>query len=146
MRIDKSEFPKYQGLLEVIPGHVYLDDKGVGILFLGRGKYVREDACGGWSAPSENSFLYMKVKDLDAKIADGRLNKELTVYDPKQANRPDFWRTVFFSKAPRNLMEEISERYPATFFNYHTIKDLSGKYYPWGEAGPYWWHIEAYDK
>ena len=46
----------------------------------------------------------MKVEDLDAKIADGRLNEELTIYDPKQASRPDFWRTVFFSKTPRNLM------------------------------------------
>ena len=75
MRIDKGEFPTYQGLPEVVPGHIYLDDKGVEILFLGRGQYWREDEGGGWTAPSDNSFLCMKVEDLDAKIADGRLNE-----------------------------------------------------------------------
>ena len=89
MRIDKGEFPTYQGLPEVVPGHIYLDDKGVEILFLGRGQYWREDEGGGWTAPSDNSFLCMKVEDLDAKIADGRLNEELTIYDPKQASRQD---------------------------------------------------------
>lgn len=146
MRIDKGEFPKYQGLPEVVPGHIYLDDKGVEILFLGRGQYWREDEGSGWTAPSDNSFLYMKVEDLDAKIADGRLNEELTIYDPKQASRPDFWCTVFFSKTPRNLMIDRGERYPSTFFNCRNIEDLSGIYYSWGAAGPYLWHIEAYDE
>ena len=103
MRIDKGEFHKYQGLPEVVPGHIYLDDKGVEILFLGRGQYWREDEGGGWTVPSDNSFLYMKVEDLDAKIADGRLNEELTIYDPKQASRPDFGVRFSFPKRPEIL-------------------------------------------
>lgn len=143
MEISKFEFPRYRGLTELIPGHVYLDDKGVELLFLGRGKYYREDGYGGWSSPSGRSFLYMKVKDLDAKISDGRLTPGLTTYNPLGPNKPDFWKTVFFSQRPRNLVKDLGERFPANYFENLVVTDFSGNYYDHMPISSYFWHIEA---
>lgn len=143
MKISETEFPRYTGLRDLTPGRVYRDDKSTELLFLGRGRYYREDGLGGWSAPSNNSFLYMKVKDLDAKLTAGRLTPDLKTYDPRGPGRSDFFKTVFFSQRPRTLVEDLGQRYPAEYFRNLVVKDLSGKYDanpPWP---PYWWHIET---
>lgn len=123
-----------------IPGHVYRDNKGEELLFLGQGRYFREDDFGGWTTPTDDSFLYMKVKDLDAKLADGRLTPDLRTYDPLSPSKPDFWRTVFFSKKPRSLVEDLGQRYPDGYFEHLVITDLAGKYCIPQQA-PYCWHI-----
>lgn len=143
MLISLTEFPRYVGIRELIPGHVYLDNNGVELLFLGRGKYYREDRYGGWSAPSDVSFLYMKTEDLNAKITKGQLSPDLKVFDPLGSNKPDFWKTVFYSQKPRKLMIDHGERFPANFFKHLVVKDLSGNYYSFGAKPPYFWHIET---
>ena len=144
MRITEKEFPRYRGMRDLIPGHAYLDGNGVQILFLGRGRYYRTDDFGGWEPACGNMFLYMKIKDLDAKLADGRLTPDLAVFDPGRPDRPDFFKTVFFSAKPRALMEDLGKKYPATVFRELVVTDKSGRYYASG-SDDYHWHIETND-
>lgn len=147
MYVDRHRFPKYKGLEQLIPGHAYLDEKGVELLFLGRGKYYRAGNSNleTWATPGSECFLYFKTKDLDKKLAEGRLTPDLRTYDPMLPNRPDFGHTVFFSKNPRNLMEDRGERYPAGFFEHLIVEDKSPDYYVFApmKYPHYTWHIEA---
>lgn len=118
VEISKVEFPRYKGLRELIPGHLYRDNKGEEILFLGRGTYSREtigDPNGYWGC-RENYFLYMKWADVQKKIGDGRLSADLKEFAINVPSRADFWRTVYFSENPRILMEDLGEKYPDTYF------------------------------
>lgn len=40
-------------------------------------------------------------------------------------------------------MKDLSERFPVDYFEHLVVKDLSGKYYNFGQKPPYFWHIEA---
>ena len=142
VRVTDQEFPRFSGLRDLVPGHAYLDDKGVSVLFLDRGRYFRTDGHGGWEAPCRNAFLYMKARDLDAKLADGRLDKSLSVYDPHGPGRPDFFKTVFFSRKPRVLLEDLGRMYPPELFLELDVTDLSGYYEPI-PSGPYHWHVRT---
>lgn len=110
MFISKAEFPRYKGLEELVPGHIYLDDKGVRIIFLGRGVYKRIQRVNGGPIPGwgtkDNCFLYMKYDNVIKKINAGKLSADLTRFCGGDENATDFWKTVFFSQQPRNLMSD----------------------------------------
>lgn len=143
VEISKQEFPKYKGLRDLIPGHLYLDDKGTHHLFLGRGKYIRKadnsDPLFQWST-KDNVFLYMKWDDVQKKIGQGRLSQDLMDYD-SQGSNVDFWRTVYASVSPRNLVKDMGELYPDDYFQDLIIHDWSHQYY---SGTPYHWEIHTY--
>lgn len=125
----------------LIPGHLYRDDKGVDIIYVGLGFYRRDDYPVGnvhgytWqcSKPLEPRYLYMKKSDVDAKIADGRLDTSLTHYDMKKKKgcSADFGRTVLFSKKPRKLVADLGAVYPPNYFKHHVVIDHSCEGQPW---------------
>lgn len=145
--ISKQEFPRYKGLRKLIPGHVYLDEKGIEILFLGRGVFCRKaddnNPLFDWST-KENSFLYMKWADIQKKIWEKRLAQDLSVYDPLSSKKPDFWRTVFSSNQPRLLIQDIGEVYPDTYFKHLEIEDKSYLYSLGGIGCPCHWEIRTH--
>jgi hypothetical protein len=117
----------------LIPGHLYRDDKGVELIYVGVGNYERDEyptrtnGLYSWRccAPSETRYLYIKKADLDKKLADGRLNAAFTQYDGtrKDGCHTDFGSTVFFSKKPRSLMVDLGAVYPENFFQNRVIVD-----------------------
>lgn len=146
VEISKQEFPRYKGIRELVPGHLYLDDKGVQHLFLGRGEYLRKADDGNplfdWST-KENVFLYMKWDDIQKKISQHRLNSDLMLYD-SHGSQVDFWRTVYASEKPRTLVVDLGAKYPDRYFLDLIIADRSYLYYSMGPGTPYHWEIHTY--
>lgn len=142
VEISKQEFPRYKGIRELVPGHLYLDDKGVQHLFLERGEYLRRADDGNplfdWS--TKDVFLYMKWDDIQKKISQHRLDSGLMLYD-SQGSQVDFWRTVYASKKPRTLVVDLGEKYPDRYFLNLNIVDRSFLYY---SGTPYHWEIHTY--
>lgn len=142
VEISKKEFPKYKGIRELIPGHLYLDDKGVQQLFLGRGKYLRKADDGAplfdWST-KEHVSLYMNWDDIQKKISQQRLASDLMLYD-SLGSQVDFWRTVYASEKPRTLEVDFGAKYPDRYFLNLSIVDLSSQYY---SGTPYHWEIHT---
>lgn len=147
VEISKEEFPRYKGLREQIPGHLYMDNKGEKILFLGRGRYARisDDNKSEWNWHTrENMFLYMKWDNMQKKIREKRLAQDLSVYDPLASCKPCFWKTVFFSENPRVLVQDLGEVYPDTYFKYLEIEDKSYLYPHGGLGWPVHWEITTH--
>lgn len=124
---------------QLIPGGLYLTDKGEEIIFLGIGQYSRIDSDGsiGWQT-DENMYLYMKKLDIEKKISSGKLTPDFRVYNSLHNSKSDFWRTVFFSAKPRKVVQFLGYMYPADLFKDLTITDMTNSKY-----GIYHWIIKT---
>lgn len=115
---------------QLIPGHLYEDDKGTQLIFIGIGSYERFAPGNGlytWRCSCDKSFLYAKKSDIDKKIADGRLDPCFREYDGKKKKgcTTDFGGTILCSQKPRKLIRDLGAIYPETFFKHLTIKDFT---------------------
>ena len=120
-------------IINPIPGHVYIDNTGTQLLFLGIGTYKRVNAADPsdrnywWHSGAEPKHLYIKKADLDTKLADGRLHQNLLEYNGR--NKPgcttDFFKTIFFSNKPRKLVSDLGELYSINTFKNRTITDYT---------------------
>lgn len=116
-------------MITAIPGHIYLDDKGVKLVYLGYGTYSRVDpslgSLGGWSTNCKK-YLYMKYDDIVSKMQKGKLSQDLKEYNKNfQGSSADFFKTVFFSSKPRQLVNEVGQLYPENYFLKLTVTDYT---------------------
>lgn len=115
----------------LIPGHVYKEQTGTELVFIGFGtykRYVNHTKDFNWGNPNPK-FLYLKKNDIIAKLSDGRLSKDLSVYDGHATGKigvvPDFFKTVFFSDKPPIVIEDLGKLFPAEMFKNWTVKDIT---------------------
>lgn len=115
----------------LIPGHVYKERTGIELVFVGFGTYKRYanyTNAYDWGYPGPK-FLYAKKTDILTKLTDGRLSKDLSVFNGHATGKtglvPDFFRTVFFSDKPRVVIEDLGELFPMETFSHWTVNDIT---------------------
>lgn len=112
--------PKYVGLTTLIPGHIYEDDKGKEIIFVGYGEMSRnlklDDEPPLWDvfwAVSEH-FLYIKKAELDKFLNKGLISADLTQCKESSV----LTRMFYFSKRPRSLIRDLGKYMPDDCFEH----------------------------
>lgn len=114
---------QYTGCKELIPGCVYLDNKGNKILFVGYGDLSTIS----WG--SGKSFIYMKVDQIEKKIAKGKLSKDIKDYYGE-----DMEASMLFyaSDKPRLLKSFEYQMFPSDYFErFELIQHFDdGNFYP----------------
>lgn len=117
----KSHFPRFKWITTLTPGHLYEDEKGVEIIFIGFGSlndYMKEDnglyTYNRWG--HGNSFLYIKKKKLMSYI-----HKEIIINSNKfkniinqlmLSNKGEICDIVNFSQKPRKFVKDLGEYFP----------------------------------
>lgn len=116
----KSYFPRFKGITNLTPGHLYEDEKGVEIIFVGYGSmndYMKEDNgsynYNRWGC--NDSFLYIKKNKLMSYV-----HKEIIINSNKFKNIVN--QLMFSTKGELDIFNLSSK--PRKF-----VKDL-GEYFP----------------
>lgn len=122
-------------------GHLYKDDKGNEIIFIGFGKLQRfENDCVELCWETNEVFLYIKkpilMKALDKKILTMAMDK----FDENNLAKSDFFSIINFSSKPRHLVEDLGEFFQPEMFRNRVIED----YYCFHDYhSTYSWKIET---
>lgn len=114
---------KYTGLTTLIPGHIYKDEGGERVLFIGYGNLFLLDVTEGPGSPMykrclNSRFFYINVADMDQKVKAGILSPDFTFCQKNER----LFDILTHSKRPKVLIEDLGECFPSNYFEYFSSK------------------------
>lgn len=138
--------PKAPRLQTLQSGHVYKDNKGNEMIFIGFGSFRKllkktsSVRSAMWNM--EDVYLYIKKSQLDNALTKGFITRSLDSYNKIGTSKTSFFSMVYFSHKSRIFVEDLGELYPPDMFEKFFIEDF--QFYK--KLGiTYYWNFETHD-